>query len=93
MNQRIKELAEQAGITFKPMVIDGIEYEYRHVNINDNKAEDEAGCIEQLVELIVRECAEVLDTWNKENGAEEGHDKEGLISLWDSHFGVDSLDV
>ena len=44
---------------------------------------------EKFAELIVRECAKVLDTWNKENGAEEGHDKEGLISLWSSHFGVE----
>ena len=43
----------------------------------------------KFAELIVKECAEVLDTWNKENGAEEGLDKQGLISLWSPHFGVE----
>lgn len=53
-------------------------------------ATDECGLNpSRFAELIVKECAEVLDAWNKENGAEEGLDKAGLISLWSLHFGVE----
>jgi hypothetical protein len=53
---KIEELANKAGITFKQMIIEGDEYDYYHVECNDNMAEDEAGCIRNFAELIVREC-------------------------------------
>ena len=50
MNQRIKELAEQAGITLSQK-----DYSYYWVE----SAED----IEKFAELIVRECAKSANEW------------------------------
>ena len=56
MKEQVIELAKQAGITFKPMTIDGVEYQYRHVRFNDNFRggfdDDEATCIETLIKLV-----------------------------------------
>lgn len=79
MNERIKELSLQAHET-----ADAI---YAEVGGPDLVWWKEYN--EKFAELILRECAEVLVTWNRENGAEEGLDKAGLISLWSSHFGVE----
>jgi len=59
MNDRIKELMTQSGIKFKPMVIDGEEYEYRHVEFDDWDAEDEADCLEKFAQLLIDECIQV----------------------------------
>ena len=48
----IIRLALEAGITFKPMVVDGVEYEYRHVDCNDSVGGDEAGCVELFAALV-----------------------------------------
>jgi hypothetical protein len=53
MNDRIKKLAEQAGIKITPMVVDGVEYEYEDVEMDGS--EDLA----KFAELIVRECADI----------------------------------
>ena len=37
MNERIKELAEQAGIKITPMVVDGVEYEYEDVEMDGSE--------------------------------------------------------
>lgn len=55
MNERIRELAKQAGIKITPMVVDGIEYEYEDVDMDGS--EDLA----KFAELIVQECAKVAD--------------------------------
>jgi hypothetical protein len=55
MNERIRELAKQAGIKITPMVVDGIEYEYEDVEMDGS--ED----LEKFAELIVRECCLVLE--------------------------------
>jgi len=54
MNERIRELAEQAGIKLTPCIIDGEEYEYEDVDMDGS--ED----LEKFAELIIRECCEVL---------------------------------
>ena len=83
MNKRIRELVKQAGGHFSTHTLTSYPAQHREsIELWDKN-------IEKFVELIVRECAEVLDTWNKENGAEEGLDKAGLISLWSPHFGVE----
>ena len=53
MNDRIKQLAEQAGIKFIPMVVDGVEYDYEDVEMDGS--EDLA----MFAELIVKECVDV----------------------------------
>ena len=60
MNERIKELYKQAGISFKPMVIEDVEYTYNHVSFNDFFLGDEKACVEKLVELVVKECADYV---------------------------------
>lgn len=62
MNERIKELAERAGIKITPMIVDGIEYEYEDVDMDG--LEDLA----KFAELIVQECVNVLhdnELWNR----------------------------
>ncbi len=56
MNERIQELAEQAGIKITPMVVDGVEYEYEDVEMDGS--ED----LQKFAELIVRECAKIADS-------------------------------
>jgi len=53
MNERIKQLALQAGIKITPMTVDDIEYEYEDVDMDGS--ED----LEKFGELIVRECADI----------------------------------
>jgi hypothetical protein len=96
---KIEELANKAGITFKQMVIEGDEYDYYHVECNDNMAEDEAGCIRNFAELIVRECADVIQkevsTKYKDGGDTEdfmaGHYAASLMArvVIRNHFGVE----
>lgn len=50
MNERIRELAKQAGIKITPMIVDDIEYEYEDVEMDGS--ED----LKKFAELIVREC-------------------------------------
>ena len=66
MNERIRELAEQAGCS-----IDGMGYG--------------EGNIEKFAELIVKECANYLDAFNRENMVEEGIGGAELKE----HFGVE----
>lgn len=68
MNDRIKELMAESGISYKPMVIDGEEYEYRHVEFDDWKFEDEADCLENLIKSIILECAELVEYNSKGAG-------------------------
>lgn len=84
MNERILELYDQAV----QLVAD------EHTKGDVTRLNTDSYYVEDLINakfalLIVKECAEVLDTWNKENGVEEGLDKAGLISLWSPHFGVE----
>ncbi len=63
MNERIRELAEQAGfgIAGNPEYIHAMDY--------DGMCTDE---LEKFAELIVRECAEYIDAFNREHMVEEG---------------------
>jgi hypothetical protein len=56
MNERINELAREAGIKFVPMVCEGVEYDYLHVDMDGS--ED----LEKFAELIVQECMTMCDT-------------------------------
>ena len=77
MNERIKELAEQAGIKITPMIVDGIEYEYEDVDMDGS--EDLA----KFAELIVRECADFVQFYYKD------HACEGIAHDMKTHFGVE----
>ena len=59
------QLAKEAGIAPKPMILDGVEYEYQYVEFNDNIGGDEFGCIERFAALVAaaerEECAKVCD--------------------------------
>ena len=57
MNGRIEDLAKQAGISFKQMIIEDDVYDYYHVECNDNVGGDEAGCISLFAELLIKDCA------------------------------------
>jgi hypothetical protein len=84
---KIEELANKAGITFKQMIIEGDEYDYYHVECNDNMAEDEAGCIRNFAELIVRECIAMCKTsvGNTDYNTGRLHCLENIKE----HFGVE----
>ena len=71
MNKRIQELADQAELTIRT----GRGNTYMsHPEFN-----------KKFAELIVRECANYLDTFNKENMVEEGMDG----AYMKAHFGVE----
>ena len=76
MNERIKELAKQAGIKITPMIVDGIEYEYEDVDMDGS--ED----LEKFAELIVRECAGVVIK-------EMNYDASECCAKILEHFGVE----
>ena len=65
---QIIQWAREAGITFAPMVIDGVEYQYRHVRCNDYVSGiDEAACIERFAQLVAshkqEQCAQICDSY------------------------------
>ncbi len=62
MNERIKELAEQAGIKITPMVVDGVEYEYEDVDMDGS--EDLA----KFAQLIVKKCAYLVNHQQRTTG-------------------------
>jgi hypothetical protein len=82
MNERIRELAEQAGIKITPMVVDGIEYE----DVDMDGSEDLA----KFADLIVRECADhcdlLLDHKISSEWSRGTHDCSRAIK---KHFGVE----
>ena len=91
MNERIQELMEQSGISFHPMIVNDVEYEYDHVHLDDNIGGDEAGCIKKFAELIVRECVYVAREVGDLRGANDdmiyGADTAAVLIL--KHFGVE----
>ena len=83
MNAQIKQLAEQAGFTVA-----------RGQGLKDTVPEDvfiANVCVsdemEKFAELIVRECAKVVDIWSDEVPCSEGYDKLTVGKLKE-HFGV-----
>ena len=74
MNQRIKELVAQSG---NGQMRDGKLYPH----IGSRTPED----WQKFAELIVRECADFLDSFNRENMVEEGMDG----AYMKKHFGVE----
>ena len=82
MNERIRELAEQAGIKITPMIIDGIEYEYEDVDMDGS--EDLA----KFAELIVRECMKMCDEVHRDYGM--ASDTARISKRYiKKHFGVE----
>lgn len=90
MNEQITELAKKAGITFKPMVIDGEEYSYQYVELNDytKGVEDEAGCVKLFAQLLIKECVDVLQKEIKTAIAHDGVETNIDLILID-HFGIE----
>ena len=54
MNERIRKLAQQAGIKITPMILDGVEYEYEDVDMDGS--ED----LEKFAELIIKDTMRVV---------------------------------
>ena len=76
MNERIRELAEQAGIKITPFVVDGIEYEYEDVDMDGS--EDLA----KFAELIVKECISVYEY-------DPSYYHEVNVAKIKEHFGIE----
>ena len=55
MNEPIKEHDRDSGIKFVPMVCEGVEYDYLHVDMDGS--ED----LEKFAELIVKECVGIVN--------------------------------
>lgn len=68
----IIRMAREAGITFEPMTIDGIEYEYRYVRCSDSIGEDEADCIERFAALVAAHERNRL-AWTQEHWTQYEH--------------------
>jgi hypothetical protein len=105
MNSRIKELVEQAGMTLKPRrpyideEPDGYlesDMDYLDNNLEATRVFFEGG-LERFAELIVRECAELID--NKEMITAAQTYDEVFVAKYDTkelcanqireHFGVE----
>ena len=57
MNERIRELAEQACIKLTPMIIAGIEYKYEEVDMDGSEY------LTKFAQLIVQECIDKIETY------------------------------
>jgi hypothetical protein len=67
MNERIRELAVQAGIKITPLIVDGDEYDYEEVDM------DGYDDLKKFAELIVRECANIaFEEWQHNGGSASG---------------------
>jgi len=79
MNERIRQLAEQAGLSLSQK-----DYSYYWVESNED--------IEKFAELIVKECAQAfeaeVDTW-KEMDPYQGSIKRKGTQAIKQHFGVE----
>ena len=90
MNERIKELAEQAGITFDSL---GASYTYGSL----------PECLERFTELIVKECIDrdqllgaIARGWCSEKNSHKTMDADLALAIFDevekqikTHFGVE----
>lgn len=87
MNNNIKKIANDVGIEFKPMTIEGVTYDYTHVLFNVYKldSKDELDIINKFSELIVRECAKFIE----ENSTCDETNKSHVFKEEDllKHFG------
>ena len=85
MNERIRELALQAGIKITPMIVDGVEYEYEDVDMDGS--ED----LEKFAELIVGECADIaLKSGSVPNKSEVAvAEADRIYHKIQEHFGVE----
>jgi hypothetical protein len=73
MNERIRELAEQAGYDIKPFYKGEDDYQIPHYK--DEK-------LEKFAELIIQECAEIVN--NHFESLEPGYPGDKI----EEHFGV-----
>lgn len=55
MNEKIKLLAEQSGIKFIPFVVDGEEYDFDEVEVEDSDM------LQNFAELIIKECCDWIE--------------------------------
>jgi hypothetical protein len=78
MNERIKELADQAGIQIKPLIIDGEEYDYEEVMM------DGYDDLKKFAELIVKECVDTVSDCSVEYCT-----RPQIVSEIKEHFGVE----
>ncbi len=86
MNERIEELAAQAGISLTLIGVDGNGYQFGYTDHKQLK----------FVELIVRECVNALNemhTWqsvNNQNYPTAWHDAvDNAVEHVSEHFGVE----
>jgi hypothetical protein len=81
MNERIRQLAEQAGLRFTQLMSNPM------VPIVDGKETD----LEKFAELIVRDCMDVVDGYTKQRTFDTHYDAveqiEALFGI--KHFGVE----
>ena len=73
MNERIRQLAEQAGLRFTQLMSNPM------VPVVDGKETD----LEKFAELIVRECSRVY--WNIDDGEIHGE----YVKALKEHFGIE----
>ena len=79
MNERIRELVKQAGGHFSTHNLMSNPVQHREsIELWDKN-------IEKFAELIVKECADYIDAFNKEHMVEEGMGGAELKE----HFGVE----
>lgn len=74
MNERIKELAEQAGFNLHNDPIDGHDHTHE---------------IKKFAELIVRECVEVIDNTSDNTKLMRVDPYQKIIWAIEEHFGVE----
>lgn len=84
MNNKLKELAEQSGISFKPFIVDEEEYDFEDVVVSDSDV------LEKFAELIIQECKQAA----KETYLPVLEDKEMMkCDYWKGYVsgGVDAV--
>jgi hypothetical protein len=95
MNERIKELAEQAGIKIIPRRPFWDDERHGYLESDNDFIQNneeivikllEGDALKNLAELIVGECADVLLQWKNEPFP---FDEDVAVSLIKEHFGVE----
>lgn len=76
MNNRIRELAKQAGIQIKPMILDGEEYDYEEVFM------DGSDDLNEFAQLIIKDCINNVKEWEKDS-------RNHISYMLKNHFGVE----
>ena len=82
MNEKIKALAEQTGISFEQFIVDEYVYDFYNVYIDDSDV------LEKFAELIIKECIRLVSPEDSYNDDWFKAKCDSVLKIKE-HFGIE----